>query len=245
MCCELRCPLRRSAVCCGCTQCFSDQCFAPVETVADPHFLVAHGDAFDFKGKHNTIYNLVTSALLTFNALFQNVDYRELGPHKRLVHGSYMTSAAAVVRTATGRLVTVEYNAMRAGARARPLCCCRRFAVASLPLGRGAATLVAPGAAAAATPLPSLVACARVPQCLSSSASTAMWNGSSPKPCLLTSFERHSASSAYRGLPFGMNRNTITAATREMIDDALVDVVMPMTKASWAASSKAAPAGWP
>ena len=55
----------------------------------------------------------------------------------------------------------------------------------------------------------------------------------------------HSSASAWRGFPLGMNRNTITAATREMIDDALVDVVMPMTKASWAASSKAAPAGWP
>jgi hypothetical protein len=48
------------------------------------------------------------------NSLFRHKDYYNKGPKHRLVHGSYMTKGYAVVRTETGRIVTIEYDAARA-----------------------------------------------------------------------------------------------------------------------------------
>jgi len=100
--------------------CHASECTAPTTTTpttgaaGDVHINSADGGAFDFKGEHETWYNLLSAANTTINAFFEHVDYREPGLHKRLVHGSYMTTASAVMRTANGRLVTVEYDAMRA-----------------------------------------------------------------------------------------------------------------------------------
>ena len=46
---------------------------------ADPHFKGGHGDTFDFKGRHQTTYNLLSHQALSVNAYFENVDYTEGG----------------------------------------------------------------------------------------------------------------------------------------------------------------------
>ena len=70
---------------------------------------------FDFKGKDNTLYNLLSARKLAINSIYEHVDYNELGLKKRLVHGSYMTAAYTKTLTATGRIITIEFDATRAG----------------------------------------------------------------------------------------------------------------------------------
>ena len=79
----------------------------------DPHFRVS-GGRFDFKGKDGFVYNLLSHASLTLNAMFTHTDYTDAGPRARKVHGSFMTGAFAVIRTALGRVVRMEYDATRA-----------------------------------------------------------------------------------------------------------------------------------
>jgi len=85
-----------------------------VVVLADPHFVAAHGDTFDFKGKHATIYNLLSHADYSVNALFEHVDYRESGKKQRLVHGSYMRTVYINFLSASGRFVRIEYSAKQA-----------------------------------------------------------------------------------------------------------------------------------
>ena len=80
----------------------------------DPHFTGADKDKFDFKGEHGVIYNLLSAAYVTLNALFQHKDYKEAGPNHRLVKGSYITEGYVAVRTAVGRMISIEYDAARA-----------------------------------------------------------------------------------------------------------------------------------
>ena len=46
--------------------------------------------------------------------MFTHIDYTDAGPRARIVHGSFMTGAFAVIRTVLGRVVRIEYNAARA-----------------------------------------------------------------------------------------------------------------------------------
>ena len=76
--------------------------------------LGADKDKFDFKGKNNTIYNLVTASRVALNALFQHKKYHDVGPKHRLVHGSYMTAGFATIKTNADRLLHIGYDATHA-----------------------------------------------------------------------------------------------------------------------------------
>jgi len=76
---------------------------------SDPHLAFAHGGRADFKGKHKTWYSMLSARNVTFNALFMHDDFKNMF---KVVHGSAMKAATWVLRTnATGRIVTIEYNA--------------------------------------------------------------------------------------------------------------------------------------
>jgi hypothetical protein len=77
----------------------------------DPHFTFAHGGKADFRGEDNTWYNLLSAKNISLNVLFTAADFKILRPTKQLVHGSRMEKLSMVVRTNTGRVVTIEYNA--------------------------------------------------------------------------------------------------------------------------------------
>jgi len=83
----------------------------PVVAVFDPHFTFAHGGKADFRGEDNTWYNLLSAKNLSLNVLFTAADFKIINPVRQLVHGSRMEKLAMTVRTATGRVVTIEYNA--------------------------------------------------------------------------------------------------------------------------------------
>jgi len=89
---------------------------APICTGAggDPHFTGADKDKFDFKGLPTKVYNLFSAARVTLNALFEHKDYHEAGPNHRLVKGSFMIEGYVAVRTAVGRMISIEYDAARA-----------------------------------------------------------------------------------------------------------------------------------
>ena len=50
---------------------------APVEASSngDPHLQFADGGSADFRGSHNTIYNMLTSDGISVNALFREQDF--------------------------------------------------------------------------------------------------------------------------------------------------------------------------
>eukprot|EP00326_Haptolina_ericina_P032632 CAMPEP_0181252516 /NCGR_PEP_ID=MMETSP1096-20121128/47512_1 /TAXON_ID=156174 ORGANISM="Chrysochromulina ericina, Strain CCMP281" /NCGR_SAMPLE_ID=MMETSP1096 /ASSEMBLY_ACC=CAM_ASM_000453 /LENGTH=281 /DNA_ID=CAMNT_0023350291 /DNA_START=295 /DNA_END=1140 /DNA_ORIENTATION=+ len=79
----------------------------------DPHFFTAHGDRFDFRGKDDTVYNLLSHANVSVNALFQTADYTSSGPRHKLVHGSFMRKAFVTVLTNMSHTLRVEYAAAR------------------------------------------------------------------------------------------------------------------------------------
>ena len=79
----------------------------------DPHFFTAHGDRFDFRGNDDTVYNLLSHANVSVNALFQTADYTSSGPRHKLVHGSFMRKAFVTVLTNMSHTLRVEYAAAR------------------------------------------------------------------------------------------------------------------------------------
>jgi len=89
--------------------------FGPASITGDPHFYGADGDRIDFKGKDNTVYNLLSAYGLALNALFTHVTFFMGGMCERCsrktVHGSFMKVAYFRARTSTGTMLTVEYKA--------------------------------------------------------------------------------------------------------------------------------------
>jgi hypothetical protein len=79
----------------------------------DPHLHFAHGGRADFKGEHNTWYNMLSAKNTSVNVHFQHDVFHNL--HK-LVHGSKMAKLAMTLRTSTtGQIVTVSFNASATG----------------------------------------------------------------------------------------------------------------------------------
>jgi hypothetical protein len=72
------------------------------------------GGYFDFRGKHMTFYNLLSTTNINVNTLFKYTDYNDAGPKKRLIHGSFMTAAYVVTKASDGRVLQIEYDATRA-----------------------------------------------------------------------------------------------------------------------------------
>jgi len=79
----------------------------------DPHVTSGHGDRFDFKGENNTVYNLLSHANTTLNALFLHADYISTGSRQKLVHGSFMRAAFMTLLTNASRTIHLEYDAAR------------------------------------------------------------------------------------------------------------------------------------
>jgi len=78
----------------------------------DPHLTFAHGGRADFRGKDKTWYPMLSARNITFNTYFAHDDFVN---KNKVVHGSAMMAAAWVLRTnATGKVVTIEYNASAA-----------------------------------------------------------------------------------------------------------------------------------
>jgi hypothetical protein len=77
----------------------------------DPHLNFAHGGKADFRGDDHSWYNLLSASNVSLNALFTHEDFKLMKPKKQLVHGSRMEQLCMTVRTDTGRVVTIEYNA--------------------------------------------------------------------------------------------------------------------------------------
>jgi len=62
----------------------------------DPHLAFAHGGKADFRGKNNTVYNLLSARNMSVNALFV---YDDFVLPRRVVHGSYMSAAYVTLQT--------------------------------------------------------------------------------------------------------------------------------------------------
>jgi ELWxxDGT repeat protein len=81
----------------------------------DPHVFDAFGvHVADFKGEDHGVYNILSSAKLSANALFVQKDYVAPGPMHRLVHGSFVTEVYLVIGTDDGRTVRIGFSAARA-----------------------------------------------------------------------------------------------------------------------------------
>jgi len=84
----------------------------------DPHLTFAHGGKADFKGKNNSIYNMLSASNISVSARFVHDDF--ILP-RRLVHGSCITAAYITMQswcpwcpsqfnTRASRNITVEFN---------------------------------------------------------------------------------------------------------------------------------------
>ena len=70
----------------------------------------ADGDVFDFKGAHGGIYVLLSTQRLSLSARFEHATFKT--PYsKLLVHGSWISNVYWTVRTASGKLLTVQFDA--------------------------------------------------------------------------------------------------------------------------------------
>jgi len=74
----------------------------------DPHLYLPHGGRADFRGANNVTFAMLSAKDLAFNVKFEEADFQWA---RRLVHGTKMSAAYWVVRTSTGKLLKIEYNA--------------------------------------------------------------------------------------------------------------------------------------
>jgi hypothetical protein len=54
---------------------------------------------------------LLSTRNASINVLFRHADFHLLKPNKQLVHGSRMVALGATLRTSTGKILTVDFNA--------------------------------------------------------------------------------------------------------------------------------------
>ena len=83
----------------------------PVSASKDPHLHLPHGGRADFRGAADTVFNLLSAKDVALNVLFEAADFASLS---RLVHGTKMAAAYWVLRTESGKLITIEYVATKA-----------------------------------------------------------------------------------------------------------------------------------
>jgi len=77
----------------------------------DPHLVGGHGDVADFRGKHNTHFNLLSHTNISVNALFGDAKYKDRND-TRVVHGSYMTKAYVTIKTYAGNTLRFSLEAI-------------------------------------------------------------------------------------------------------------------------------------
>jgi len=74
----------------------------------DPHLYLPHGGEADFRGQHNVTFAFLSAKDFAFNIKIEEADFNWA---KRLVHGTKMSAAFWVIRTASGKMVSIEFNA--------------------------------------------------------------------------------------------------------------------------------------
>jgi len=79
-----------------------------VSASKDPHLHLPHGGRADFRGQDDTVFNLLSAKDVAFNVLFEKGDFAWA---TRLVHGTKMAAGYWVIKTNTGKTLTVEYAA--------------------------------------------------------------------------------------------------------------------------------------
>ena len=84
-------------------------------TSGDPHLHLAHGGVADFRGRNDTYYALLSAPGVHFAAKTTDTDF--LLPRPQLVHGSFFTAVAWVVRGVSGTVYGVASDANRVGVR--------------------------------------------------------------------------------------------------------------------------------
>jgi len=80
----------------------------------DPHLSLAHGGRADFRGHHGSTYNFLSTFSLSVNVRMANTSFHLRPPPTYAnitVHGTMITEAYIVVRTARGRWLNVTYSA--------------------------------------------------------------------------------------------------------------------------------------
>ena len=81
----------------------------------DPHLHLAHGGVADFRGRNGTYYALLSAPGVHLAAKTTDTDF--LLPRPQLVHGSFFTAVAWVVRGVSGTVYGVASDANRVGVR--------------------------------------------------------------------------------------------------------------------------------
>lgn len=81
----------------------------------DPHLIGFHGDKFDFRGRNNTVYALLSARHLAVNALFALQTFVMGGTCERCsfktVHGSFIKAVYVRTLTSAGKTVRFAYLA--------------------------------------------------------------------------------------------------------------------------------------
>jgi len=74
----------------------------------DPHLYLPHGGRADFRGAGNVTFAMLSAKDVAFNVKFEEADFNWA---KRIVHGTKMAAAYWTIRTFTGKMLHIEYNA--------------------------------------------------------------------------------------------------------------------------------------
>ena len=82
----------------------------------DPHLYLPHGGRADFRGQHDTIFNLLSAKNVSFSVKMEEADFNWA---TRLVHGTKMAAAYWTLRTYHGNTLMVEYSAKTGETSAR------------------------------------------------------------------------------------------------------------------------------
>merc|ERR1719387_651083 len=69
-----------------------------------------HGGLADFRGKDKAVFNLLSAQNVSVNALFEAADFAW---GTKLVHGTQMAAAYWTLRTASDRVLNIEYEAQK------------------------------------------------------------------------------------------------------------------------------------
>ena len=80
----------------------------------DPHLIFGDGGTADFRGEQDTIYNFLSSKYLSLNVRTTNHDfyYKSPGFNKKLVHGSFLTSAYITAKTSESTTIQIDFEAL-------------------------------------------------------------------------------------------------------------------------------------